>query len=288
MGPAELRALMLGLALPIEAAVDAEKDVDLWMKEFDMGGDSKIDKLEFEAALSKWIEEKQTMLGTPAGQAKILVVPSSAVRSGGDGNDMNVISPAASLADFSIGLLPPLPVVEDEDDGMEGGGGSPMTDKQIVLLALTKLAGGVGLCAVFSDPLVDALSNLSGAIGVPAFFVAFILTPLASNASELVSSLKFAAQKRPRNISLTFSQVYGAVTMNNTLCLGLFLLVMYKQQLEWVYSSEVTVIVGSTLLVGLVGYSRVTFKTVWALPSLAIYPLSLLTVWGLDTFLGWQ
>lgn len=43
-------------------------------------------------------------------------------------------------------------------------------------------------------------------------------------------------------------QVYGAVTMNNTLCLGLFLLVMYKQQLEWVYSSEVTIIVGAPAL----------------------------------------
>lgn len=52
---------------------------------------------------------------------------------------------------------------------------------------MAKLAGGVALCAVFSDPLVDALSNLSSAIGVPAFFVAFVLTPLASNASELAS-----------------------------------------------------------------------------------------------------
>lgn len=31
-------------------------------------------------------------------------------------------------------------------------------------------------------------------------------------------------------------QVYGAVTMNNTLCLGLFLLVVAKQQLDWVPS----------------------------------------------------
>jgi len=38
-----------------------------------------------------------------------------------------------------------------------------------------------------------------------------VLTPLASNASELVSSLRFAARKRPRAISLTLSQIYGAV-----------------------------------------------------------------------------
>ncbi len=45
------------------------------------------------------------------------------------------------------------------------------------------------------------------ASGIPPFFVAFVLTPLASNASELLSSLKFAARKRRRNASLTFAQV---------------------------------------------------------------------------------
>jgi hypothetical protein len=33
--------------------------------------------------------------------------------------------------------------------------------------------------------------------------------------------------------------------MNNTLCLGLFLLVVSAQHLDWVYSSEVTAIVGA-------------------------------------------
>ena len=40
-------------------------------------------------------------------------------------------------------------------------------------------------------------------------------------------------------------QVYGAVTMNNTLCLGLFLLVMHIRELPWRYSSEVITTVGA-------------------------------------------
>ena len=40
------------------------------------------------------------------------------------------------------------------------------------------------------------------------------------------------------------AQVYGAVTMNNTMCLGLFLLVIYLKGLPWEYSSEVLVTVG--------------------------------------------
>ena len=65
------------------------------------------------------------------------------------------------------------------------------------------------------------------------------VTPFASNASELVSSLQFAKKKKIKNISLTYSQVYGAITMNNTMCLGLFLLVVWYRKLDWTFSSEV-------------------------------------------------
>ncbi|KAG1679415.1 hypothetical protein FOA52_007706 [Chlamydomonas sp. UWO 241] len=173
-------------------------------------------------------------------------------------------------------------------EGEEGGGGEPLTANAIALQASLRLGAGVALCAIFSDPLVEALSTLSRETGVPPFFVGFVLTPFASNASEIVSSLAFAARKRKKNISLSLSQVYGAVTMNNTLVLGLFLLVVYYQKLDWVYSSEVLVIAIGTLAIGLLGYSGTTFKASTALPVLAIYPASLLTVYLLDTFLGWQ
>lgn len=76
--------------------------------------------------------------------------------------------------------------------------------------------------------------------------------------------------------------------MNNTLVLGLFLAVVYVQRLDWVYSSEVAVIVAATLLVGALGYSRTTFKTGWAIPTISLYPISLGAVYLLDTLLGWQ
>jgi Ca2+/Na+ antiporter len=76
---------------------------------------------------------------------------------------------------------------------------------------------GAAMAAIFADPMVDSIGNFSTASGVPPFFVAFVVTPFASNASELVSSIIFAKKKRKRHISLTFSQIYGAITMNNTL-----------------------------------------------------------------------
>ena len=54
---------------------------------------------------------------------------------------------------------------------------------------------------------------------------------------------------RPQHIEVAdCMQVYGAATMNNTLCLGLFLLIMHIRDLPWRYSSEVITTVGAPLL----------------------------------------
>jgi Ca2+/Na+ antiporter len=74
-------------------------------------------------------------------------------------------------------------------------------------LAVTKFAVGTAMCMVFADPLVGSVADLSRGSGIPGFFIAFVCAPLASNASELVSSLKFARGQRTRNISITFNQV---------------------------------------------------------------------------------
>ena len=88
---------------------------------------------------------------------------------------------------------------------------------QIYRKAALYMLVGAALAAAFADPMVDSIGNFSAASRIPPFFVAFVVTPFASNASELVSSIIFAKKRRKRNISLTFSQVYGAITMNNTL-----------------------------------------------------------------------
>ena len=75
------------------------------------------------------------------------------------------------------------------------------------------IALGTVIVSVFSDPMVDAIVNFSSASGIPAFYISFVVTPLASNSSELVSSFIFASKKRVKNNSVVYSQVYGAVTM---------------------------------------------------------------------------
>ena len=135
---------------------------------------------------------------------------------------------------------------------------------------------------------VDAVAAFSSASNIPAFFVSFVVTPFASNASELVSSLGFAKAKKIKNISLTFCQVYGAVAMNNTMCLGLFLLVVYARGLAWDFSAEVVTTMSSILALGLIAISGETFTLFWGLVSLVLYPLALGLVAYLDYGLGWH
>lgn len=186
-----------------------------------------------------------------------------------------------------------------------------LTPRQIAVKAVLQLLLGTAICALFSDPMVGAVSSFSkvGALplypshvspcsfqapatsqasGIPAFFVGFVVTPFASNSSELVSSLRFAAKKRSKNISLTFSQVYGAVTMNNTLVLGVFLCIIYLQDLSWTYTSEVAIIVGTTLIVGGLGMTRLTWRAWSAFALLALYPLSIVLVYVFSFVLKWD
>lgn len=48
-----------------------------------------------------------------------------------------------------------------EDMGEGQGGAAPLTRRQIALQATLRMGAGIVLCAVFSDPLVEALSGLS-------------------------------------------------------------------------------------------------------------------------------
>jgi len=51
------------------------------------------------------------------------------------------------------------------------------------------MSTGTLVVLLFSDPMVEVLNEFGTLTGVPAFFVSFILAPLASNAPEILASL---------------------------------------------------------------------------------------------------
>jgi hypothetical protein len=93
---------------------------------------------------------------------------------------------------------------------------------------------GTCLVLLFSDPMVGVLSELGNRMGVKPFYIAFVLAPLASNASELIASYNYASKKSSKTITIALSTLTGAGCMNNTFCLAIFMLIIYIQKLcEW-------------------------------------------------------
>ncbi|EFA85983.1 hypothetical protein PPL_01216 [Heterostelium album PN500] len=179
---------------------------------------------------------------------------------------------------------------KDEDDEEEENQGpvTPEERKKIALKAAVLLAIGSVMVSVFSDPMVDVITDFGNKLNIKLFYISFIVTPFCSNASELISSLIFASKKRKANSSLTFSALYGSATMNNTMCLGIFFALVFFRNLTWEFSAETVTILFVTLSVGIIGATRKTMKFFWAPTILCLYPLSLLLVYLLEQYAHWQ
>jgi len=86
---------------------------------------------------------------------------------------------------------------------------------------------GTAIVAIFSDPMVDVISDFALKIKINPFYVSFLITPFCSNASELISSLIFAAKKETRKyIPHIFPVVRGCnheqqPLFGNILCIGI-------------------------------------------------------------------
>uniref|UniRef100_A0A804MS78 EF-hand domain-containing protein n=1 Tax=Zea mays TaxID=4577 RepID=A0A804MS78_MAIZE len=120
-----------------------------------------------------------------------------------------------------------------------------------------------------SDEPVESVENPRWCI---AKAVALLLLGSAAVAAfadllvdTVVSAIIFASRKKQRTCSLTFSEVYGCVTMNNTLCLGVLLALIYFRNLTWDFSSEVLII----LLVCVVTTLFTSFWTTFPLCSIS-------------------
>nr|CAB3449460.1 unnamed protein product [Digitaria exilis] len=82
--------------------------------------------------------------------------------------------------------------------------------------------------------------------------------------------------------------VYGAVTMNNTLCLAVFLALVYVRGLTWDFSSEVLIIFLVCTIMGLFTSFRTSFPLWTCFVAYLLYPLSLIMVYVLDFKFGWS
>ncbi|KAH9150306.1 hypothetical protein AeRB84_006625 [Aphanomyces euteiches] len=158
--------------------------------------------------------------------------------------------------------------------------------KRIKIRAAYMMFVGTATVLLFSDPMVDVLSEIGARTGIPPFYISFVLAPLASNASELIASYNYAAKKTSKTITISLSALLGAACMNNTFCLGIFMaLITFQKNLVWEFSAETAVILLVQLVVGIIAFrpKQRLFEAAWVL---SLYPLSLVLVYILENVVG--
>lgn len=157
---------------------------------------------------------------------------------------------------------------------------------RIKLRSLYMMAIGTFIVVVIADPMVDIISEIGDRTSIPSFYVAFVVAPIASNASELIASYHYSLKKTSNSISVSLSALQGAAIMNNTLVLGVFLTLIYSQKLEWEFFAETTTILFIQILMVLMSYKRI--HTIFdGFVILSFYPLALTMVYFLE-FIGWD
>jgi Ca2+/Na+ antiporter len=156
----------------------------------------------------------------------------------------------------------------------------------IKLRSFYMMAIGTIIVLIVSDPMVDVLTEIGDRINVSSFYVAFVLAPIASNASEVIASYNYAAKKTSSSIAVSISALQGACVLNNTFVLGVFLLLIFSQGLYWEYFAETLSILTVQVIVALYSFKK-THTVFDGFMILSLYPASICLVYLLE-FVGWN
>jgi len=160
----------------------------------------------------------------------------------------------------------------------------PKSERQKAILhtSLRMIAISTIAVIIISDPITDVLSELGSRIGVSPFYVSFILAPLASNGSELGAAYTLASRKTQAKATAGIAQLLGAGCMNNTLCLGVFLALIFFRRLSWTFTAETISILSVEVIIAFIGM-KTTQTLLDGYFILAMFPLSIALVAVLET-----
>ncbi|KAI3835399.1 hypothetical protein MKX03_034489 [Papaver bracteatum] len=222
--------------------------VEELMNELDTNGDHMIDKDEFISGFTKFVEANHPTTGFP--------------------DTPHVKTPREKVKEVEEGAIE-----NKTKAGCKAG----------LLLVL-----GISVLSLLAEPLIEVVQDFSNSVNLPSFFVSFVLLPVATNSRRAVSAIVSASRKNPRTTSLTFSEIYGSVFMNNVLGLIALLSLVYARDLEWNFSAEVLIILVICLIMGLLSSFRTKFPIWISLIAYLLYPLSLLMVYILNSVLKWH
>ncbi|KAK4721200.1 hypothetical protein R3W88_011433 [Solanum pinnatisectum] len=144
---------------------------------------------------------------------------------------------------------------------------------------------GIAILTLCADPIMDNIIRLASAIGVPSFFLSFVIVPLAINARTAITAitlLSSANQQSCTTSSLTFSEIYVGVIMNNIMGMSTVLTVLYAKDLRWEYSPEVLVSMVICGVTGSFAFTRTTYPLWTCIVAFLFYPIALVLLYILQ------
>jgi Ca2+/Na+ antiporter len=190
---------------------------------------------------------------------------------------------ASQLTKEELGGLVEEPEEEEEAEVPEDIATLPPDEqmKHVIRRSCWQMGAGTAMVLLFSDPMVSVFTSIGLRLGVPNFYVAFILAPLASNLAEVIAAYNYATKKTSKSITISFETLQGAGCMNNTFCLAIFLALVFFRDLAWEYTAETISILFVEIAIAVASMKKVpTLAT--ACMVLSLYPISLILVWGLE------
>lgn len=151
---------------------------------------------------------------------------------------------------------------------------------------------GIAILVLLAEPLIQSVQKFSGSAGIPSFYVAFILVPLATNTRTAISAIRAVSlekqmpfkksHNKQATISLTFSEIYHGVLMNNILGMLVLSSIIYFRGLTWNFSFEVLAVLVVCAIMGLLASFRSKFPIWTSFVAYMLYILSLILVYVLD------
>ncbi|XP_062016833.1 sodium/calcium exchanger NCL1-like [Rosa rugosa] len=252
----ELRTLILGIQI---GEVGLESDyVEKAMEDFDISGDSQISEHEFVHGISKWVNARPS------------------VNRQGQGHRRSLSSKSEEA-------------LEGQQKQVARKKKSKLTNKSWTnqIKAACLLILGIGIMILLANPLMETIQDFSTAASIPSFFTSYVLIPLAINYGLALQIITSAQDKTENAISLALSEIYNSVFMNNVMGLTIFLALVYIRNLSWDVSAAVLVVLIICSVMGLYASCSRKFPFWTCILAYIMYPISLLMVYILTTFLGW-
>ncbi|KAL7087592.1 hypothetical protein ACP275_13G076100 [Erythranthe tilingii] len=245
----ELRDLMMDIKFG-SIQDDTDEAATKMMEELDISGDKLINEDEFVTGLSNWLNA------------------------------------------ISINQTPkPEQINEDSDYHQNWEETDKLVESKFVdkspfawIKAISLLVLGIVMLGLLAEPLIHSVQSLSKAASIPSFFIAFIFVPLATNARITISAIGEVRRKKLNITSLTFSEIYGTVLMNNLLGFSVLLSLIYFRGFSWDFSVEVLMVLIVCAVMGCLASFSTVFPFWTAVFAYMLYPLSLVLVTVLGDF----